>query len=108
MSAYKIVSAVIPEREDDTLSSKFLVVAPEDRIVWVATTAPGRLPDLSPAERKRAVANAEVKSLIGKLIRQEMLEGNRMQFSDIKAEFKPDCHDCNPGDPDCCGKERAD
>lgn len=71
MTAYSIVSAVIPEREDDALSDKFLVVAPEDRIVWVATTKPGQIPNLSPEERKRAVLNAKVKSLLGKLEKDE-------------------------------------
>jgi hypothetical protein len=74
MTAYPIVSAVIPEREDDTLSDKFLVVAPEDRIVWVATTKPGQIPDLSPEERLRTVLSAKVKSLLGKLERDE--DGN--------------------------------
>lgn len=67
MTAYPITSAVIPEREDDTSFDKFLVVAPEDRIVWVATTKPGQIPNLSAEERKRAVLNAKVKSLLGKL-----------------------------------------
>lgn len=71
MTAYSIVSAVIPERQDDTHSNRFLVVAPEDRIVWVATTKAGQIPNLSPEERKRAVLNAKVKSLLGKLERDE-------------------------------------
>jgi hypothetical protein len=71
MTAYPIINAVIPERQDDGHSDKFLVVAPEDRIVWVATTRPGQIPDLSAEERKRSVLNAKVKSLLGKLERDE-------------------------------------
>jgi hypothetical protein len=71
MTAYSIVSAVIPEREDDALCDKFLVVAPEDRIVWVATTRAGQIPNLSAEERKRSVLNAKVKSLLGKLENDE-------------------------------------
>lgn len=71
MTAYSIVSAVIPEKEDDALFDKFLVVAPEDRIVWVATTKPGQIPNLSAEERKRTVLNAKVKSLLGKLEKDE-------------------------------------
>lgn len=71
MTAYPIISAVIPEKENDTMFDKFLVVAPEDRIVWVATTKPGQIPNLSSEERKRAVLNAKVKSLLGKLERDE-------------------------------------
>lgn len=71
MTAYPIISAVIPEKEDDALFNKFLVVAPEDRIVWVATTKPGQIPNLSAEERKRTVLNAKVKSLLGKLEKDE-------------------------------------
>lgn len=71
MTAYSIVNAVIPEHEDDGHSNKFLVVAPQDRIIWVATTRKGQIPDLSPEERKRSVLNAKVKSLLGKLENDE-------------------------------------
>ncbi|MBE0429932.1 MAG: hypothetical protein IBX61_08705 [Thermoleophilia bacterium] len=72
MTAYSIISAVIPEREDDAFSDKFLVVAPEDRIVWVATTVPGQIPNLSAESRKNAVLSAKVKSLLGKMERDEL------------------------------------
>lgn len=98
MSAYEIVSAVIPERVDDALSPKYLVVVPEDRIVWVATPAPGRLPDLSPEGRKRAVTNAEVKSLLGKLGRQHAQELDMMALACIRGDMQcacdPDALDC--------------
>jgi hypothetical protein len=93
MTAYKITCTVIPEREDDTMSAKFLVVAPEDRIVWVATTTPGQIPDLSPEERKRAVAQAGLKSLLGKLRREEIMDGDILALTDRQI----DCRDRNLG-----------
>lgn len=68
MSAYKIISAVIPERVDDSSSDRYLVVAPEDRIVWVATDEPQ---DLSPEGRKQAVHDAGLLSLLNKMKREE-------------------------------------
>lgn len=105
MSAYKIISAVIPERDDDALSLKYLVVAPEDRIVWVATAASGRMPDLSPEERKRAVTNAGVKSLVGKLGRQYFTEEGILALAGLREEIQ-----CNgdPYDPDCWERETID
>lgn len=68
MSAYKIISAVIPERVDDSTSDRYLVVAPEDKIVWVATDEPQ---DLTPEGRKRAVHQAGLLSLLNRLKREE-------------------------------------
>lgn len=68
MTAYKIISAVIPERVDDSLSDRYLVVAPEDRIVWVTTDKPQ---DLSPEGRKQAVHDAGLMSLLSKIKREE-------------------------------------
>ena len=93
MTAYMITCTVIPEREDDTLSAKFLVVAPEDRIVWVATATPGQLPDLSPEERKRAIAQAGLRSLLGKLEREEEIDGDILALTDRQI----DCRDRNLG-----------
>lgn len=93
MTAYKITCTVIPEREDDALSAKFLVVAPEDRIVWIATARPGHSPDLSAEGRKRAVAQAGLQSLIGKLRRQEAMDGDILSLSDKQI----DCRDRNLG-----------
>ncbi len=93
MTAYMISCTVIPEREDDTLSAKFLVVAPEDRIVWVATATPGQLPDLSPEERKRAIAQAGLRSLLGKLEREEEIDGDILALTDRQI----DCRDRNLG-----------
>jgi len=100
VSAYKITCAVIPEREDDGLSAKFLVIAPEDKIVWVATARPGQVPDLSPEGRKLAVAQAGLKSLLGKLNRQEQaeeLDGDILELTDKQI----DCRDRNLGK---CGR----
>jgi hypothetical protein len=93
MTAFKITCTVIPEYEDDSLSAKFLVVAPEDRIVWIATAKPGQIPDLSPAERKRAVAQAGLKSLLGKLRREEAKDGDILELTDEQI----DCRDRNLG-----------
>jgi len=93
MTAYKITCTVIPEREDDALSAKFLVVAPEDRIIWIATARPGHPPDLSAEERKRSVAQAGLQSLIGKLRRQEAMDGDILSLSDKQI----DCRDRNLG-----------
>lgn len=71
MTAHKVICAVIPEREDDAISDKFLVVAPEDRIVWVTTARPDRKPDLSPEERKRAITQAGIQSLINKMNQEQ-------------------------------------
>ncbi len=100
MSAYKITCAVIPERDDDGLSAKFLVVAPDDKIIWVATARRGQIPDLSPEERKKAVAQAGLKSLLGKLKRQEQAEemnGDILKLTDRQI----DCRDRNLGK---CGR----
>ena len=93
MTAYKIACTVIPEREHDTRSAKFLVVAPEDRIVWVAQTVPGKIPDLSPQERQRAVAEAGLKSLMAKLRREEVKDGDILSLTDSQI----DCRDRNLG-----------
>ena len=93
MTAFKISCTVIPERENDTMSAKFLVVAPEDRIVWIATSGPGQTPDLSPEGRKRAVAQAGLKSLLGKLKREEATDGDILELSDDQI----DCRDRNLG-----------
>ncbi|MHB8792188.1 MAG: hypothetical protein ACYC6O_02445 [Thermoleophilia bacterium] len=93
MTAYKITCTVIPEREDDALSAKFLVVAPEDRIVWIATARPGHSPDLSAEGRKRAIAQAGLQSLLGKLRRQEVGDGDILSLSDKQI----DCRDRNLG-----------
>lgn len=84
MTAHKMICAVIPEREDDATSDKFLVVAPEDRIVWVTTTHPDRKPDLSPEERKRAVTQAGIQSLIGKMSQE--YEGESLE-SDAHLDY---------------------
>ncbi|RJQ43207.1 MAG: hypothetical protein C4534_08420 [Gaiellales bacterium] len=68
MAAYKIISAVIPERVDDSTTDRYLVVAPEDRIVWVTT---GKPQDLTPEGRKQAVHDAGVLSLLNKIKREE-------------------------------------
>lgn len=68
MAAYKIISAVIRERVDDSSSDRYLVVAPEDKIVWVTTDGPQ---DLSPEGRKRAVQHAGLMSLVNKIKREE-------------------------------------
>lgn len=68
MAAYKIISAVIPERVDDSSSDRYLVVAPEDRIVWVTTDTPQ---DLSPEGRKQAVHEAGLMSLLNRLKKEE-------------------------------------
>ncbi len=93
MTAYKITCTVIPEREDDAVSAKFLVVAPEDRIVWIANARPGYSPDLSAEGRKRAVAQAGLQSLLGKLRRQEVVDGDILSLSDRQI----DCRDRNLG-----------
>ena len=93
MTAYKITCTVIPEREDDALSAKFLVVAPEDRIIWIANSRPGQIPDLSSEGRKRAVAQAGLQSLLGKLHRQEAMDGDILALSDKQI----DCRDRNLG-----------
>ena len=93
MTAFKISCTVIPKKEHDTLSAKFLVVAPEDRIVWIATSAPGQAPDLSPEGRKRAVAQAGLKSLLGKLRREEATDGDILELSDEQIN----CRDRNLG-----------
>jgi len=93
MTAYKISCTVIPEREDDALSAKFLVVAPEDRIVWIASSRPGQTSDLSTEGRKRAVAQAGLQSLLGKLRRQEVIDGDILSLSDRQI----DCRDRNLG-----------
>ncbi|MHB0915794.1 MAG: hypothetical protein ACYC5A_09125 [Thermoleophilia bacterium] len=68
MAAYKIISAVIPERVDDSSSDRYLVVAPQDKIVWIATDKPT---DLSPQGRKQAVHDAGLMSLLSKIKREE-------------------------------------
>lgn len=68
MAAYKIISAVIPERVDDSSSDRYLVVAPQDKIVWVATDKPT---DLSPQGRMQAVHDAGLMSLLSKIKREE-------------------------------------
>lgn len=68
MAAYKIISAVIPERVDDSASDRYLVVAPQDKIVWVATDKPT---DLSPQGRMQAVHDAGLMSLLSKIKREE-------------------------------------
>ena len=93
MTAFKISCTVIPERENDTMSAKFLVVAPEDRIVWIATSGPGQTPDFSPEGRKRAVAQAGLKSLLGKLKHEEPADGDILELSDDQI----DCRDRNLG-----------
>ncbi len=93
MTAYKITCTVIPEHEDDAISSKFLVVAPEDRIVWIATARPGYSPDLSPEGRKRAVTQAGIQSQLSKLRNQESVDGDILALSDRQI----DCRDRNLG-----------
>lgn len=93
MTAYKITCTVIPEREDDAISAKFLIVAPEDRIVWIATASPRHSPDLSAEGRKRAVAQAGLQSLLGKLRRQEAEDGDILSLTDRQI----DCRDRNLG-----------
>jgi hypothetical protein len=93
MTAYKISCTVIPEREDDALSAKFLVVAPEDRIVWIASSRPEQASDLSVEGRKRSVAQAGLQSLLGKLRRQEAMDGDILSLSDRQI----DCRDRNLG-----------
>ena len=88
MTAYKIACTVIPEREDDALSAKFLVVAPEDRIIWIASSRPGQTPDLSTEGRKRAVAQAGLQSLLGKLNRQEAADGDILSLSDKQIDCR--------------------
>lgn len=93
MSAYTITCAVIPEREDDATSAKFLVVAPEDRIVWITSSSPNRVPDLTPEGRKKAVAQAGLISLMAKLRQQETEDGDILQLTDQQI----DCRDRNLG-----------
>ncbi|MFA6002392.1 MAG: hypothetical protein WC828_09845 [Thermoleophilia bacterium] len=93
MTAYTITCAVIPEREDDGLSAKFLVVAPDDRIIWMATSRPGYSPDLSPEGRKKAVAQAGLTSMAGKLNRQESDKGDILALTDNQI----DCRERNMG-----------
>ena len=96
MSAYRITCTVIPEREDDARSTRFLVVAPEDRIVWITTSRKGNNPDFSTEGRKRAVAQAGLQSLLGKFKRQEENGGDILSLSDKQI----DCRDRNLGK--CC------
>ena len=93
MTAYTITCAVIPEREDDGRSAKFLVVAPEDRIVWITSTRPEHSQDLSPEGRKKAVAQAGLVSMAGKLKRQESDDGDILELTDNQI----DCRDRNLG-----------
>ena len=93
MTAYRITCAVIPEREDDGRSAKFLVVAPEDRIVWVTSTRPENAADLSPEGRKKAVAQAGLVSMAGKLKRQDTKSGDILELTDNQI----DCRDRNFG-----------
>jgi hypothetical protein len=80
LSAYKIISAVIPERVDDSPTDRYLIVAPEDRIVWVSTNKPQ---DLSPESRKRAMQQAEIFNLLGKLKREENAVESESSTSEI-------------------------
>ncbi len=93
MTAYQITCTVIREREDDAISAKFLVVAPEDRIVWIASAGREQTPDLSSDGRKRAIAQAGLQSLLGKLRRQEVEDGDILSLSDRQI----DCRDRNLG-----------
>jgi hypothetical protein len=68
LSAYKIINAVIPERVDDSPTDRYLIVAPEDRIIWVTTSEPE---DLTPEGRKNAVHQAGLFSLLNKLKNEE-------------------------------------
>lgn len=85
MTAHKMICAVIPEREDDAVADKFLVVAPEDRIVWVTTTQPNRRPDFSPEERKRAVTQAGIQSMINKMSQEH--EQEALDESDAHLDY---------------------
>jgi hypothetical protein len=96
MSAREITSAVIREFEDDGHSAKYLVVAPEERIVWVTTTRDGERPDLSPEERKRAVTQAGIRSLLSKLKREEQAARDEADILDLSDE-QIDCRDRNGG-----------
>lgn len=82
MTAHKVICAVIPEKEDDAVSSKYLVVAPEDRIVWVTTTRPGNKPDLSPEGRKKAVTQAGINSLLLKMKQEQAHDAEMEEFPD--------------------------
>lgn len=93
MTAFKITCTVIPEQQNDSLWAKFLVVAPDDRIVWVASAKPGEVSALGPEERGRAVAQAGLKSLLGKLEREEAKDGDILELSDNQI----DCRDRNLG-----------
>jgi len=93
MTAYTITCAVIPEREDDGLSDKFLVVAPDDRIIWMTKARPGHSPDLSPEGRKKAVAQAGLTSMAGKLKREEADKGDILALTDNQI----DCRERNMG-----------
>ncbi len=97
MSGRAIVCAVIPEKADDERREKYLVVAPEDRIVWVA--APGDETDsvTISEERKQAVTRANIASLTMKLEReQQELSAEEADILDISDE-QLDCRERNEG-----------
>lgn len=96
VTAHKVTCAVIPEREDDAVSSKFLVVAPEDRIVWVTTTRPGNKPDLSSEERKKAITQAGIQSLSRKMTEEELSAEQEADILELTDE-QIDCRDRNNG-----------
>jgi hypothetical protein len=96
MAGKAIICAVIPEREDDSTSDKYLVVAPEDRIIWVAHPETDRERQLIGECRKRAITEAKIKSLIAKFEQEECSsneEGDILELSDEQL----DCRDRNSG-----------
>ncbi len=96
MSARQITCAVIRGKEDDGRTAKYLIVVPEDRIVWVATTGEGKTPDLSPEGRKRSATLAGIKSLTNKLNREQESGRQEADILDI-SDQQIDCRDRHQG-----------
>jgi hypothetical protein len=90
-----MISAVIPEQVDDSPSKRYLVVAPEDRIVWIATSEPQ---DMSPEGRKQAVYQAKIFSLLNKIKREEnAIEADNYYGDDDDGCEDPPDDDVNDG-----------
>ncbi len=93
MTAFGITCTVIPQMQDDTWLERFLIIAPEDKMVWVAAWKLRSATDSTRQEQRGAIAGTSAGTPFGGLNTEDTGGGDILKLSDRQL----DCRSRNLG-----------
>ncbi len=93
MTAFEITCTVIPEKQDDTRLERFVIIAPEDGMIWVAAWKSAGVSSPGSEKQKGAVARTAPGATDTDLEAEKPAGGDILELSDRQL----DCRSRNLG-----------